>query len=1048
MRKKFLQVGVCLTVGLLAVFALLQITPRIGGGEIVDAGGTIASEKTEPVAIGAMRLSGVHLVPPSDNALMAILLDDGAIAVDSTDSEIQAAREEYLKKFYKHSDTWVSSEFQEWVSQREKELANPNRAPEAVKAVTATVFAMAVDFGATETFNIPVDVGGSCVTQSVTITGPMAGEMDPPLAGDNFTLWYSPELTTDASFYKKIIFGYEGAGRARYDMTDPVDGQPGVNLAGYTVQDYYDHIAGMGNVHITGTVEGWVTVPHSEGYYGADNCWTGSSGGGAGTPVAQLVVDAVEVFSDTHPAYYTETGEDAFWPKYDANKDGILDTFWIIHAGAGQEGGGGEEGAFSIWAHSSDLRNYAAWEGVGYKVYEGDAGTTADDIYVGPYTMQPENSETGVFAEEFGHNFFGLPDLYTNDANNSIGDWNIMSGGAWMGYLGGTVPAGMPLWFKMIAAFDTAGNIEPVNWHVPMVDREYDDPEGDETIGQLEQTAEGVDKGVRVNLPTYTLSIDNMAGEGKAAYSGTGRDQVNLELEMPLDLGSCSACILTLDAYWEIEEDWDYGYVMVDDTPLADLDGVTTNFNPNGNNLGNGITGDGDQTLQFDLSAYKGRSISPVLKLRYKTDAGTTEAGWWVDNVKLDGVLLDDFEGATLPGTFDKWTNTDPGWYVVPTTGTFERYYLVEWRTMTKYDQMIHKGAYVHNTDTPDYVTRIPYNMPAALVYYRDTQYGSTYAMSGNSADPPSYGSKYQLLIVDQNWEPVRLGDTPATYEGYWSGRINSYDAGLTLQATEAFSIPAYYGLPGSGPWEYASKPAVTKFSDALGYYGGYFFGSPCPTDYICPFDRYGSAVIPARDRYSVRIADFYGDPIYGFYGISVPPSWLGSGKPGDDNVQFGVNIELLSKVGGEDDADSTATLHFSNYSVDIDTTLDEPVIVGDVGDTYTLTYQTLVENTGVETTDNVTVTYDLYSGLAVKSLTCTSGVADPNNTRWSGSGLASGEIVTITLVVTGTYDVTGWNTTWVEAFDGQIDRGPWYVDSYITALSYVYMPLIVNNAQ
>jgi M6 family metalloprotease-like protein len=97
--------------------------------------------------------------------------------------------------------------------------------------------------------------------------------------------------------------------------------------------------------------------------------------------------------------------------------------------------------------------------------------------------MQPENAETGVFAEEFGHNFFGFPDLYTTDASNSIGDWAIMSGGAWMGWLGGTRPASMPLWFKMIAAFDTAGIITPVNWQEPMVTRDYTDPMGEVTIG-------------------------------------------------------------------------------------------------------------------------------------------------------------------------------------------------------------------------------------------------------------------------------------------------------------------------------------------------------------------------------------------------------------------------------------------------------------------------------------------------------------------------------------------------------------------------------------
>jgi immune inhibitor A len=260
-------------------------------------------EKLPPVAIGAHRVAGTHLVPPSKSNLMAILHKEG-LPLDATPSQIQSAAEEWYADFQKQTDTWVNPKVQEWVQQREAELADPGLSVQQIQPVTASVFAMAVDFGATETFTLPVEQeDGSCLTETVTITGPLNGEMARPPATDNFTLWYSPSLTSDAGFYEDIIFGYEGAGRARMDLTDPDDGQPGIDLSGLTVQDYYDHVAGDDNVYITGTVEGWVTVNHSEGYYGADNCETGSHGGGADVPVAQLVVDAIEVFSTTNPAY-------------------------------------------------------------------------------------------------------------------------------------------------------------------------------------------------------------------------------------------------------------------------------------------------------------------------------------------------------------------------------------------------------------------------------------------------------------------------------------------------------------------------------------------------------------------------------------------------------------------------------------------------------------------------------------------------------------------------------------------------------------------------
>lgn len=990
--------------------------------------------RPEPIKIGAMPMSGTHLVPPTRSALDAILAKDG-LPLDATPEQRAAAEKAWFEKFQKQSDTWVNPKFQEAVIEREKQLAGlpnnvhvpANMSETAIVPVEANVFAMAVDFGETETFTIPVDDGtGACVTTTTTIVGPRQGEVPYPTAPDNFTLWYSPTQTADADFYEDIIFGYTGAGRVRTaDMVDPYDGQPGVNLAGYTVQDYFDNVAGDGNVTIQGDVVGWVTVPHSEGYYGADNCATGNHGGGAGVPVSQLVVDAATLFMADHPDYD--------WTQFDANEDGILDTFWIIHAGMGQEAGGGAEGPFSIWSHSSDLRYNAAYPN-GFQVYEGDPATDDDDIYIGPYTMQPEMAETGVFAEEFGHNFFGLPDLYVSDANNSIGDWAIMSGGAWMGWLGGTVPASMPLWFKEIAGVMDGDTFTFLNWQEPYVVRDYKDAAAEVEIGQLEKTPNGVNKGVRINLPDVNESIPNNAGDGPGAYSGTGRDDTDITLTKQLAIPAGAAGVLSFDAYWEIEEDWDYGYVMVGSTFLQDTTGYFTDTNPNGNNLGWGLTGSDWDTLEFDLSAYAGTTVN--LTLRYKTDAAATEAGWWVDNVMLDGVLVDDFAAATGPGTFPGWTNSDPGWYTVPSEMVYPNYYLVEWRSMTKYDAKIHETAYIHNSVDPDVVSRIPYNMPAALIYYRNTKYGATYAQRGNYADPPSLGSKYQLLIVDQNWDPVRLMNGN-TYQGYFSGRVSAYDAGLTLQNAEAWTIPYYYGT-GIG-YSFPAKDAVTHFNDALGYYGGYFYGSPCAAGYLCYVERDGSAVVPARGLYSTRIVDFNMNPIYGFYGYPWAPSWLGSGNPADDNVQHGVNIQLLSKT-GDDAYNSVATLSIYNYSVDF---LSKIVSHRAKPEGVYATYQFNIQNVGTEDASDLYLSWAPAYGQQITSLK----VDGPKNLPMPAGAnqqtmdlfilefpsLPAGQEIVVTIDTIarvddpGDYDyylpTEGWGG------DGQIERGPFWLD-------------------
>jgi len=998
------------------------------------------------IAIGAIPSSGPHLVKPRPENVERWLYDLGAIPLNATPEQVKAAVAQYYQRFGKRSYTWISPKIQEWQLRREAELGDATLGAQAIQRVTATVLAMAVDFGVTETFTLPVPVGDECVVETVTIAGPLNGNIPHPGPLDNNTVWYSPTLTADAKFYEKLIFGYEGVGRTRYDLTDPVDGHPGINLAGYTVQDYYDHMAGVGNVVVTGTVEGWVTVPHSEGYYGANDCESGDDGG-AGVPVGQLVVDAIEVFSARHPTYYTDTSPTAFWPRYDADHDGVVDTFWIIHAGMGEEAGGGAEGAFAIWSHSWDLRAFREWADNGYKVYEGDPGTAEDDIYVQPYTMQPENADLGVLTEEFGHNFFGFPDLYTTDAENSVAFWSHIASGSWGGYLGGAMPVGLSLWLRMIAVcgVDADGNPIPCNWQEPMVVRAYDAPMTEVNIGQLESTPPGANKGVRINLPDVTEEVPNPLGTGKCAYSGTGRNLIDITLDRELVIPAGAAGLLTIPSSWAIEQDYDYGYVMLKDGDAAwvfldDLDGVLTEEDPNGANLGHGLTGEGERVLRFDLSAYASKAVT--LRLRYVTDLYTTEAGWWADDIKLDGALVDGFEGATAPATFPDWTNSDPGWYVAPTGRAFTNYYLVEWRSETKYDQMV-RTAYMtaYNDEDEWQVERVPYNIPGALVYYRNAKYRNTYSLLPNQYDPPSIGPKYQLLVVDMNYGPMRLGATGPYSTTVLNARRSSYDAALTMQPTEAFTLTqALLGTEVvTGTWPFPSKPAVTGFSDAKGYYAGFYYGAPCDPGYVCFSNSAGSAVIPARGIYSTRITNFDGRPLYDLYGATVSDLPLGSGNPGDDNVQYGVHIKLLNKS-----SDNTrALLRFSNQSVDMITSYDREISLV-MPSPYTITYQTVVANVGTEVARQVALTYTLDAGLGLAGMSSVgpTGTVDLPTRTWMAYELLPGQTVTVTVVTTGTANAPLLVHSAVDGHDGLTKRGPWQLDTMIEGY-FVWLPLL-----
>ena len=140
------------------------------------------------------------------------------------------------------------------------------------------------------------------------------------------------------------------------------------------------------------------------------------------------------------------------WDRYDSDgdgnfdePDGFIDHFQIVHAGGDQAAGDPHQGTDAIWSH----RWYAQVQGGGPNGFPGvnaggggaSGGLTIPNnptgVWVGDYTIQPENGGLGVFAHEYAHDL-GLPDLYdtsgnTGGAENSTGFWTLMSSGANIG---------------------------------------------------------------------------------------------------------------------------------------------------------------------------------------------------------------------------------------------------------------------------------------------------------------------------------------------------------------------------------------------------------------------------------------------------------------------------------------------------------------------------------------------------------------------------------------------------------------------------------------
>ena len=90
--------------------------------------------------------------------------------------------------------------------------------------------------------------------------------------------------------------------------------------------------------------------------------------------------------------------------------------------------------------------------------------------------------------------------------------------------------------------------------------------------------------------------------------------------------------------WYNLEEDWDYFYAQVSTdggfafTNLAN--DLTTNFNPNFTNVGNGITGASGDWVQakFDLSAFEGQQI--IIRLSYFTDNNSLNEGVYIDDIE------------------------------------------------------------------------------------------------------------------------------------------------------------------------------------------------------------------------------------------------------------------------------------------------------------------------------------------------------------------------------------------------------------------------------
>ena len=307
---------------------------------------------------------------------------------------------------------------------------------------------------------------------------------------------------------------------------------------------------------VYGDVTDWAVLPGDACSYDDDL---------GGPAVWQFLIDSTaEWYAAQIAAGKTPAEIDAYlsqfdvWDRYDWDGDGIfdepdgyIDHAQFVHAGEGEEGGGGDLGACAIWSHSwfayASLVDIA---GPSPEFLIGGVQIGDSSFWVNKYTIQPENGGVGVFAHEYGHDL-GLPDLYDYTGSNSNGFWSLMADGSWLSqsdYDIGSAPNHLGAWDKYQLGW--------LNYEVA-----YAGEKSEHKMGPAETNTKQA-QGLFVVLPDKeVLNLDVQPYSGDFAYWGGIGNLMTNWMYKPVNLAAGSS----LDAMvnFAIEEDWDYAYLAV-----------------------------------------------------------------------------------------------------------------------------------------------------------------------------------------------------------------------------------------------------------------------------------------------------------------------------------------------------------------------------------------------------------------------------------------------------------------------------------------------------
>ncbi|MGR0319388.1 immune inhibitor A domain-containing protein [Agromyces sp. ZXT2-3] len=593
-------------------------------------------------------------------------------------------------------------------------------------------------------FTILAEFGDQGSGKLGTTPGPLHNEIaEPDRTVNNSTHW---RADFDQAYYDDLFFG---------------DGE--------SMADFYSKQS-AGNYTVDGEVSDWVQVPGNASTYGDNSV---EDYGGAW----QFIADSADAWYESRVADGATMAEiqaelESFdvWDRYDFDgdgnfdePDGYLDHFQAVHAGEGEDAGGGAQGEDAIWSHrwyvnSTDFGQTGPTVD-GTQVKFGGTEIGDSGFWIGDYTVEPENGGLGVFAHEYAHDL-GLPDFYdTAGGENSTSFWTLMSSGSWLGDGTddiGTKPNYMGPWEKL-----------QLGWLDYAVVDEGAGDAGEFTLSPAARQVADQEQALVIDVADAGIESTYTApNSGSYAWWTGSADDLNTTLTRTLDLTGVRSATVTAKAWYDIEAGYDYLYAE-----------VSTDGGANWTQVGKPLDGSSNgrwSTLRYSVPG----GAETQFRFRYQTDGGVHYAGAFLDDIVIKSggttLLTDDVESGD-----NGWTAAGGGFKRSTGTETSEgdRYYLVENRTYVDYDATLEHGPYQFDKGytAPDHVEHFPFQ-DGMLVWAIDEAYSDN-----NTIEHQGHGL---ALPVDANPAKFTWADGTAP-----SNRRQPFDATFGLDTIDAVSL-------------------------------------------------------------------------------------------------------------------------------------------------------------------------------------------------------------------------------------------------------------------